>query len=65
VAQRINPKMLILFFFKVVQMNFDVKTILQELKKLKDKPTAELVFDWSIIHAWANKLKQSKETPEL
>ena len=46
-------------------MNFDVKTILQELKKLKDKPTAELVFDWSIIHAWANKLKQSKETPEF
>jgi len=46
-------------------MNFDVKTILQELKKLKDKPTTELVFDWSIIHAWANKLKQSKETPDF
>jgi len=41
-------------------MNFDVKTVLQELKKLKDRPTAELVFDWSILHAYAHKLKKSK-----
>jgi len=46
-------------------MKFDAKTILQELKKLKDKPTAELVFDWSIVNAWANRLNESKETPEF
>ena len=41
-------------------MDFDVKTVLQELKKLKDRPTAELVFDWSILHAYAHRLKRSK-----
>jgi len=52
-------------------MKFDAKTILQELKKLKDKSTAELIFDWSIVNAWANKLKESKskskskEVPEF
>jgi predicted nucleotidyltransferase len=47
-------------------MRFDAKTVLQEIKKLKDKPTNELVFDWSILNAWANKLTNAcKELPDF
>ena len=45
-------------------MKFDINTILQELKKLKEKPTSELTFDWAIINAWANRLNKSKSKTE-